>query len=55
MERKGAFKDIDVALMMHGSPMTTTDVKSLAMSNFDVIFNGVSSHAALAPEKGEVH
>lgn len=52
MERKGAFKDIDVALMMHGSPMTTTDVKSLAMSNFDVVFNGVSSHAALAPEKG---
>lgn len=52
MERKGAFQDIDIALMMHGSPMTTTDVKSLAMSNFDVIFHGVSAHAALAPEKG---
>ncbi|WP_022818723.1 M20 family metallopeptidase [Fusobacterium russii] len=52
MEKNGAFQDIDVALMMHGSPMTTTDVKSLALSNFDVIFHGVSSHAALAPEKG---
>lgn len=52
MEKNGAFKDIDVALMMHGSPMTTTDVKSLALSNFDIIFNGISAHAALAPEKG---
>lgn len=52
MEKNGAFQDIDVALMMHGSPMTTTDVKSLALSNFDIIFHGVSSHAALAPEKG---
>lgn len=52
MEKNGAFQDIDIALMMHGSPMTTTDVKSLALSNFDIIFHGVSSHAALAPEKG---
>lgn len=52
MEKNGAFQDIDVALMMHGSPMTTTDVKSLALSNFDIIFHGISSHAALAPEKG---
>lgn len=41
-----------MALMMHGSPMTTTDVKSMALSNFDIIFHGVSSHAALAPENG---
>lgn len=52
MEKKGAFNDIDIAFMMHGSPMTTTDVKSLAMSNFDIIFHGTSSHAALSPEKG---
>lgn len=52
MEKNGAFKDIDIALMMHGSPMTTTDVKSMALSNFDIVFHGVSSHAALAPEKG---
>ena len=52
MDKNGAFRDIDVALMMHGSPMTTTDVKSMALSNFDIIFHGVASHAALAPEKG---
>lgn len=52
MSRDGAFKDIDVALMMHGAPMTTTDVKSMALNNFDIEFHGVSSHAALAPEKG---
>ena len=52
MDKNGAFRDIDVALMMHGSPVTTTDVKSMALSNFDIIFHGVASHAALAPEKG---
>lgn len=52
MVKNGCFKDIDVALMMHGSPTTTTDIKSLAMSNFTVKFHGTSSHAALAPEKG---
>ncbi|MBC2850470.1 M20 family metallopeptidase [Cetobacterium sp. 8H] len=52
MLEKGCFNDIDVALMMHGAPDTTTDVKSLALSNFTVKFHGVRSHAALAPEKG---
>ncbi len=52
MLKDGYFKDIDIALMMHGSPTTTTDIKSLAMSNFNVIFHGTSSHAALAPEMG---
>ncbi|MGL5639756.1 MAG: M20 family metallopeptidase [Cetobacterium sp.] len=52
MLQEGCFQDIDVALMMHGAPDTTTDVKSLALSNFTIKFHGVSSHAALAPEKG---
>lgn len=52
MLEQGYFKDIDVALMMHGAPTTTTDIKSLALSNFTVKFYGISSHAALAPEKG---
>ncbi|WP_319370102.1 M20 family metallopeptidase [uncultured Ilyobacter sp.] len=52
MVKEGCFQDIDIALMMHGSPTTTTDIKSLAMSNFDVKFHGVSSHAALSPENG---
>lgn len=52
MVKDGYFKDIDVALMMHGGPTTTTDIKSLAMSNFTVRSFGKSAHAALAPEKG---
>lgn len=52
MAERGAFQDIDIALMMHGSPTTTTDVKSMALSNFDVLFHGTSAHAALAPEQG---
>ena len=30
MVQEGYFRDIDVALMMHGSPTTTCDVKSMA-------------------------
>ena len=46
------FEELDVALMMHGSGETQTDVKSLAMSKFKVVFHGVSSHAAVKPEQG---
>lgn len=53
MIEHGFFNDIDVALMMHGSTTTTTDIKSLALSNFIVKFHGVKSHAALYPESGK--
>lgn len=46
------FKDIDVALMMHGSGETTTDVKSMAMSKFEVIYHGKAAHSAIRPEQG---
>lgn len=46
------FSDLDVALMMHGSGETQTDVKSLAMTKFRVTYHGVSSHAAVKPENG---
>lgn len=48
----GCFRDIDVALMMHGGPDTCVDEKSLALSNFTVIFHGKGAHAALAPDQG---
>ena len=48
----GCFDDIDVALMMHGSGETTTDVKSMAMSSFDVTYRGRAAHAAIKPEEG---
>lgn len=52
MLKAGYFKDIDVALMMHGAPDTCTDIKCLALSSFEVIFHGKKAHAAVAPENG---
>lgn len=52
MLKAGFFKDIDVALMMHGAPDTCTDIKCLAQSAFMVTFHGTRAHAALMPEKG---
>lgn len=48
----GYFRDIDVALMMHGGPDTCVDEKSLAIRDYRVVFEGQKAHAALAPEKG---
>lgn len=50
---KGCFKELDVALMMHGASSTCTDIKCLALAEFNVEFIGVGSHAAIAPEKGK--
>ena len=52
MVKNGCFMDIDVALMTHGGPNTTTDVKSLALCKSTVIFHGTSAHAAIKPEDG---
>lgn len=52
MIQNGCFKELDVALMMHGGPNTCTDVKCLAQRSYHVVFHGKRAHAALAPEKG---
>ncbi len=52
MLKEGCFQDIDVALMTHGGPATQTDVKSMALASYRVIFHGISSHAAIKPEAG---
>ena len=52
MLNNGCFRDIEVALMMHGSPTTTTDIKSMALTSFLVTYHGKSAHAALKPEDG---
>lgn len=52
MAEEGLFEDLDVALMMHGGDRTTVDGKSLAVDSLEFIFSGISSHAAVAPEKG---
>ncbi|WP_241520267.1 amidohydrolase [Staphylococcus delphini] len=52
MQKAGVFKDLDLALMMHGSDRTTVDTKSLAINKIDFEFTGVPSHAAVSPELG---
>lgn len=52
MIKRGCFKELDTAFMMHGSPTTCTDVKCLADSSFKVTFHGKRAHAALAPDQG---
>ncbi len=48
----GYFRDIDVALMMHGGTDTYVDERSMAMSYYCVNFYGISSHASRTPEQG---
>ena len=52
MAKKGCFKDIDIALMVHGASNTSTDIRSMAYLSYRVIYHGKSSHAATAPEDG---
>lgn len=52
MKERGCFQDIDVALMMHPAPTTTTDVKCMAMASLHVTFHGKSAHAAINPDQG---
>lgn len=52
MLHNGCFQDIDIALMMHGSPTTCTDVRCLACVKYNIIFHGKNAHAAIQPESG---
>lgn len=52
MIEEGFFKDIDLALMMHGSPTTTCDVRSMALREYDVVYKGKAAHAAINPDAG---
>lgn len=53
MIKKGYdFSELSVALMMHGDTASRVDVKSMANTKFKVIYHGISSHAAIRPEKG---
>lgn len=47
----GYMKELDLALMSHGSPNTSVDEKCMALENFVVTFHGVKSHAAISPDK----
>lgn len=52
MADKGAFDDIDVAMMAHPDQDFSESGRSLAMEAIQFTFKGRSSHAASSPEKG---
>lgn len=54
MANNGCFRDIDVALMMHGGDMTTYDPFMSANVRFNVTFRKVSEQPASCPRGGSV-
>jgi len=52
MADRGAFNDIDIAMMVHPSTNDTATIKALACTSLDVEFFGREAHAAAHPEDG---
>lgn len=52
MVTKGAFTEVDVALMAHPADSHMKSGKSLALEAIEFKFTGRTSHAAASPEKG---
>ena len=49
---RGAFDDVDAALMVHPADADLPTITSLAVRQLQVVYRGRASHAAAAPEKG---
>ncbi len=52
MVRKGAFKNVDAAMMVHPAGLNTAATKFLACQTLEVEFFGKPAHAAARPEVG---
>lgn len=52
LAKKGAFRNLSVAMMAHPDSRTEPIKKMLALVELDIEFFGKESHAAAAPEKG---
>ena len=52
MIRRGAFDDIDLAMMVHPADRDLRTMHTIAVQRVDAIYHGQSAHAAAAPEKG---
>jgi amidohydrolase len=52
MAEKGAFDDLDVAMIVHPGVRDVATTSSLACQTLDVEFFGKSAHAAASPEEG---
>ncbi len=52
MVQRGAFNDIDMAIMVHPSTNNTATTKALACASLDIELLGHEAHAAAHPEEG---
>jgi amidohydrolase len=52
MAEKGAFSDLDAAMMVHPGTVDTATTEALACQTLDVEFFGKAAHAAAKPEEG---
>lgn len=48
----GLFRDVDTAMMVHPADQTLVDRGSLAITEVEIGFHGVSAHASSEPDKG---
>lgn len=49
---RGAFGDLDLALMVHPAPVDVAEARPFAVAHSHVTYDGVSAHAAAYPEQG---
>jgi metal-dependent amidase/aminoacylase/carboxypeptidase family protein len=52
MVNRGAFDDVDIAMMVHPAGLNTATTKFLACQSLEVEFFGKAAHAAARPEAG---
>jgi len=52
MIRRGAFDDVDVAMMIHPADRDLQTMHTIAIQSLDVEYDGRAAHAAAAPEQG---
>ena len=53
MARKGAFKNIDAAMMVHPSDQDLARMNAIAIQQLFVRYEGLAAHAAVSPNKGK--
>lgn len=53
MARKGAFRGIDAAMMIHPADADLARMNAIAIQNLFVKFLGLAAHAAVSPHKGK--
>ena len=49
---RGAFRDLDLALMAHPAPVDVAEARPFAVAHSHITYEGKSAHAAAYPEKG---